>query len=64
MNIIQQSDNEIWSLNIIQHEKIFFLKNYAENEDGELFPDLFSFIKKALYEVNASGLHLSFNIMR
>ena len=31
---------------------MIFLKNHAENKDGELVPDL--------YEVNASCLHLSF----
>ena len=31
---------------------------------GSLVPDLFLFFKKTLYEVNASGLHLSFNIFR
>ena len=27
--------------------EIFFFKNYAENEAGRLFPDLFLFFKKA-----------------
>ena len=42
--------------------KKFFFKNYAENEAGQLVPDLFLFFKKALYEVKANGLQLSFNI--
>ena len=39
-----------------------FLKNYAENKVGRLVPELFLFFKKALYEVNASGMQPSFNI--
>ena len=31
---------------------------------GGLVPDLFLFLKKALFEVNASGLRLSFNQFR
>ena len=42
----------------------FFFKNNAENETGTLVPDLFLFLKKALDEVKASGLQLSFNIFR
>ena len=44
--------------------EIFFFKNHAQNETGRLVPDLFLFFKKALYEVNASGLKLSFNQFR
>ena len=40
---------------------MFFFKYHAENEAGRLVPDLFLFFKKALYEVKASGLQLSFN---
>ena len=45
-------------------EKIFFVKNHEENESGRLVPDLFLFFKKALYEVEANGLQLSFNRFR
>ena len=45
-------------------EKIFFFKNHGENESGRLVPDLFLFFKKALYEVKANGLQLSFNMFR
>ena len=41
---------------------IEFFKNRAGNEARKPFPDLFLFFKKALYEVKASGLQLSFNI--
>ena len=44
--------------------EIFFFKNNADNEAGRLVPDLFLFFKKALYEVKASGLQLSFNHFR
>ena len=39
-----------------------FHENLAENKVGRLVPDLFLFFKKAVYEVKASGLQLSFNI--
>ena len=50
---------------IIEYTKrnIFF-NNHAENEAGRLVPDLFLFFKKALYEVKASSLQLSFNTFR
>ena len=41
--------------------EIFFLNTHAENKAGRLVPDLFLFFK-SFYEVNASGLQLSFNI--
>ena len=40
------------------------LEKHADNEEGRLVPDLFLFFKKALYEVQASGLLLGFNIFR
>ena len=43
---------------------MFFLKNHAKNKARWLVPDLFLFLKKALYEVKASGLQLSFNIRK
>ena len=42
--------------------EITFFKNYAEIEAVRLVSGLFLFSKKALYEVKASGLQLSFNI--
>ena len=42
--------------------KIFFFKNHAENEARRLVADLLLFFKKALYEVKANGLQLSFNV--
>ena len=46
-------------------EKMAWLrKNHLENEAGRLFPDLILFLEKALFEVNASGLQLGFNILR
>ena len=42
--------------------KNIFFKNHGENELERLAPDLFLFLKKALYEVKSSGLQLSFNI--
>ena len=43
---------------------MFFFKNHAANEAGRLVPDLFLFFEKAIYEVKASDLQLSFNIFR
>ena len=50
---------------VIEYNKgnIFF-KNHAENEAERLVQVLFLFFKKALFEVQASGLHLSFDIFR
>ena len=44
--------------------EIFFFKNHAENEARRLVSDLFLFFKKALNEIKASSLQLSFNIFR
>ena len=44
--------------------KNIFFKNHGENELERLAPDLFLFFKKALYEVKAIGLQLSFYIFR
>ena len=41
---------------------MFFFKNHEENEAGRLAPDHFLFFKKALYEVKASCLQLSFSM--
>ena len=40
---------------------MFLFKNHAENEAEKLVPDLFLIFNKALYEVKASSLHLTFN---
>ena len=57
-----QTDTEIWSV-IEYNNRNIFLKNHAE-EAGRIVPDLFLFFIKALYEVKASGLQLSFNHFR
>ena len=44
--------------------EIFFFKNHAENEAGRLFPDVFLFLKKALYKVYANVLQLSLKQIR
>ena len=38
-----------------------FIKSHAEKEAERLVTGLFLFFKKTLYEVKASGQHLSFN---
>ena len=42
--------------------EIFFFKNHAKNEAGRLAPNIFLFFRKALYEVKATDLQLSFKI--
>ena len=44
-----------------KNRNIFF-KNQEKNEACRLVPDLFLFFRKALYEVKANGMQLSFNI--
>ena len=41
-----------------------FIQKHAQNEAVRLVPDLFLFSRKALYQVKASDLQLSFNIFR
>ena len=40
------------------------MQNHAENEAETLFLDLFLLFKKALYEVKANDLELTFSIFR
>ena len=49
---------------LIEYDKaIFFIKNHAKNAVERIVSDpIFVFLKKALYEVNATDLQLSFNI--
>ena len=49
------SENEIWSVKKIQHEKCFSSKNHAEIEAGRLVPNFVLFFKKVLYEVKENG---------
>ena len=49
---------------IEQPKRNVFFKNHAENEAGELVSVRFSFFKKALYKVKASGLQLDFTIFQ
>ena len=55
-----QPDNETWSINRKEQEKHFFL----QNEAGRLVSDFFSLFKNGQYEVKASSLQLSFDILR
>ena len=47
---------------IESNNKMFFFKNHAKKKAERLVPDLFPFCKKALHEVKATGLELSFSI--
>ena len=62
-NISRSKSNQTMKYDqLIEYNKRnIFLKNYAENEAGRLVPDLYLYFKKALYEVKARELQLSFN---
>ena len=57
----RQPDNKNLSVREYNRKTLFF-KSHAENEAARLAPDVFLFLRKALYEVKASGLQLMFNI--
>ena len=63
-NIRRRKDNQAMKFGqvIAYNMKNGFLQNYVETNTERLLPEPFSFFKKALYEVKASGQHLSFNI--
>ena len=66
-NILRSKGNQTLKFGqIIEHNnRIIFFKNHAENEAWRLVPGpLFLREKKALYEVKANGLQLSFNHFR
>ena len=47
---------------ITSNKRNIFLQNYVQIEAARLVPDFIFFLKKALFEVRASALRLSFNI--
>ena len=49
---------------LTEYKKNIFFKSHVGTEVGRLVPDLFLHFKKVLYEVKATGLQLSFNIVR
>ena len=55
-----------FDLAIEDNNRIYLKKSFRREirQAGRLVPDLFLFFKKASYEVNASVLQLSFNILR
>ena len=55
-----QPDNEIWHIT----REILFLKNHAGKKAGILVSDLYMFFRKALYEVKAGSMDVSFNIFQ
>ena len=64
-SILQSKDsqkNKCGQLIEDNNRNVFFFKDYAENEVGILV--LLLLFKKALYEIKASTLWLSFNIFR
>ena len=65
-NISQRKGNQTLKLREVteyNNRNIFLQKSYR-NEAGRLVSDFFLFFKKALYEVKANGLQLSFNHFR
>ena len=65
-NISRSKDNQTLKVGqVIEYNKRnIFLQKSCKNEAGRLVPDLFLFFKKALCEVKAIGLQLSFNHFR
>ena len=60
-----KSNQTMKSGQLIEYNKSnIFFKSHAENKAGRLVLYLFLFFKKALYEVKANGLQLSFNAFR
>ena len=55
-----------FDLAIEDNNRIYLKKSFRREirQAGRLVPDLFLFFKKASYEVNASVLQLSFNVLR
>ena len=47
---------------LIEYNKIFFFKNYAENVAERLVPDLLFKKTTTKYEVKVSGLQFNFDI--
>ena len=61
--ISRSKDNQIMRFGqLIEYSASF--KNHVENKAARLVPDLFLCFRKALYELKASALQLSFNILR
>ena len=65
-NISRSKDNHTLKFGQVkEYNKInIFLQKSCRTEAGRLVPGLFLFFKKALFEVNASALQLSFNQFR
>ena len=63
--ITKRSNQTIKFGQLIEYNKrIFFFKNYAENETGTLVPNIFLLFRKVLYEEEASFLQPTFIIIR
>ena len=43
-------------------KRIFFFKNYEENEADKPVPDSLLFFKRALYQIKASDLQVDFTV--
>ena len=65
-NISRRRSNQTMKLDQVLecNMRNIFLQKSCRNGAGRLVPDLFLFFKKALYEVKAIGLQLSFNIFQ
>ena len=67
MNLIEQNIPNVlltWSVNRTSQDKYFSLKIMQKMGQGNQFQTAFCFLKKALYQVKASGLQLDFTIFR
>ena len=64
-NTSQSNGNQAMKFGqVIEHNKRKNFLKITQNQAGGLVPYLLLFFKKVLYEENASGLQLSFNILR
>ena len=60
---IPRKSNQAMKFGLVIEDNKINTSLHAENEPGILIPDLLLFFKKALCDVKASGLQLSFNIL-
>ena len=66
LNISHSKRNQAMKFDqVIEYNKKYFSSKFMHKvRRGRLVPDLFLFFKKALYQVKASGLQVSFNIFQ
>ena len=65
LNISRRKDNQAMKFGQLKEysRRNVSVRTHVENVTGRLFPNLFLYFQKALNEVKANGLQLSFNIV-